>query len=116
MNIAETIVLIICLTLVVIVGGLYFINSKKINKKTKVDTKKTDNPQSNPQKPVEIEQKPVAVGIIQEKAKTKQEDGDFANFREKEEISQKEKIKKEVNNLTPEMKKIIVSDLLKPKF
>lgn len=115
MNTAEIIILISFVVILLVIGVLYFVNSKKINKKSGKD--KDNKTANDSEKPVVVEQKPVSVGIIQEEKHSKPNECEFAPFREQKlELTEKEKIKKEVSNLTPEMKKIIVSDLLKPKF
>ena len=117
MNTAEIILLISFIVILLVIGVLYFVNTLKINKKEGNGTKKDNKTASEPENTAVAEQKPVAVGIIQEKKCFKQDEVDLAPFREpQKEPTEKEKIKKEVSNLTPEMKKIIVSDLLKPKF
>lgn len=116
MNIAEIITLIIFIVILLVIGVLYFVNTLKINKKAGKGTKKVDNTHSESENTAVVEQKPVAVGIIQKEGLLKPDECDFAPFRDQPKQTEKEKIKKEVSNLTPEMKKIIVSDLLKPKF
>ena len=117
MNIAEIITLISFILILIVIVALYFVNTLKINKKEGKSKGKDDKIKTEAENQVIVEQKPVAVGIIEEKKYFKQDESDFAPFREqKPELTEKEKIKKEVSNLTPEMKKIIVSDLLKPKF
>ena len=82
--------------------------------------KKEPKPENTVAKKSEPEQKPVPVGIIKEESKVEtltsvEPEYDLAPLREKP-STQQEQIKAEVKVLSPEMKKVIMSDLLKPKF
>lgn len=110
------------LLFVLITYLLHGIKVEKKNKKEKVQEKKVE------EKPKEVEipeQKPVPVGIIREKnveaEQGKQPEYDLAPLKDKPKenpVTQKteKNLQSDIKNLSPEMKKVIMSDILKPKF
>ena len=119
MSKTEIIVLIIIGGIALSILALYAYHSIKMKPKKAKEDKPKDEEQASKNSSI-TEQKPVAVGIIKEEkpeinADTSIEEYDLAPFKEHND-SKQEEIKKEVNSLSPEMKKVLMSDLLKPKF
>ena len=113
-----TIVLIVAVIALLLIN--YFLHGRKLSKKQKADKKPKAKVEETKKEPVVEEQKPVPVGIIK-KDKIKPAENDLAPF--KEEIKSEEKIEKqekvfqdEFKSLSKDMKKIIMSDILKPRF
>lgn len=118
MNKIEIIVVVAISVLFISCLIMYFINAKKIAKKAGKTDEKTDSKKDEKVDTVKTaEQKPVPVGIIKPELQEKQtEEYDFAPLKEHKEQTKTEQVKGEVKNLSPEMKKVIMTDLLKPKF
>ena len=100
----------------------YLLHGRKVNKKQKLDKK--PEVKIVEEKTPEPEQKPVPVGIIKKENVVKEEDeiAPFKDVSKKDEEHKLEKktkeqsIQDEIKSLSPEMKKVIMSDILKPKF
>lgn len=125
MSTAEILALVFLLVIALTIFVTYLFHGRKLTKKQKSEKKaevkvvevKTPESQS--------EQKPVPVGIIKEKKIEKVED-EIAPFKEVplkveeqvkvEKKSKESTIQDEIKSLSPEMKKVIMSDILKPRF
>lgn len=124
---AEIIVIILIGLILLFVGVTYFFHGRKIEKKNKSEKQKSKKEEIKQEEKIQPEQKPVPVGIIKEE-KPKPVDAslnseyDLAPFKDKpketsvDKTNDNKKIQDEIKNLSPEMKKILVSDILKPKF
>lgn len=126
MTTAESIVIILIICILLFVGITYFLHGRKVDKKKK-DEKKSAKPEEkkNEEKvATPPEEKPVPVGIIrqpQPKPEAEnQPEYDLAPLKDKSETKSEtqktQNLKTDIKNLSPEMKKVIMSDLLKPKF
>lgn len=123
MNTIEKLVIILFVAIFLTIILTYFFHGRKLTKKQKAE-KKTETKKTEEVKIEEKqEQKPVPVGIIKEEKVEKNEVYDLAPLKEKEVIKpvevkqEKQKtIQQEIKDLSPEMKKVLMSDLLKPKF
>lgn len=122
MSIAE--ILVLCLFAFIVLCFLfnYILHGRKVNTKQKAEKKKEDTKQEEKSAPT-IEQKPVPVGIIKEKiVKAEDNIAPFKEIVENEEQSTNEKktkettIQEEIKSLSSEMKKVLISDILKPRF
>lgn len=110
-----------CLGAVIIIRGILINKAEKKAKQPKEDTSKKEKVEE----PKIVEEKPLPVGIVKTdtpKVEQKQID-DFAPFREnkevetvKEEVKQEKSISQQIKDLSPEMKAILFSDVIKPKF
>ncbi len=121
----EILVLIGICVIVLFVGITYFFHGRKIEKKAREEKKKA---KAELKKAVvenkEPEQKPVPVGIIKQETKSNDsvEEFEMAPFRDKPQPKVSEKkdgskdLKEEIKSLSPDMKKVMMTDLLKPKF
>lgn len=125
MNKAEIIVVILISLILLFVAITYFFHGRKIEKKNKADKQKAKTEEIKKEEAKqESEQKPVPVGIIKEEKPKSSElsskDYDLAPFKEQpakqETILETKNLKQEIKDLSPEMKKVLMSDLLKPKF
>ncbi|MGN1207889.1 MAG: hypothetical protein ACI4TI_00270 [Christensenellales bacterium] len=127
MTTAEIIVIVLIGLILLFVGVTYLLHGIKIEKKnsqTKKESQKIETKQDAIKS--EPEQAPVPVGIIKpEKPKQSEQSEnselDLAPLKDKPVEKPKEnlgakQIQDEIKNLSPEMKKIIMSDILKPKF
>ncbi len=116
----EIIVILIFVAIFLIIGGTYFFHGRKIEQEKKKQ-KSAEQKSEVIEKPIE-EEKPAPVGIIKKESIESKEEYDFAPLKEvkteenKKEQNQKQDIQQEIKNLSPEMKKILMSDLLKPRF
>lgn len=118
----EIIVLIVIFALLAFIGIFYYIHSLKINP-PKEKEKQQENKDKKEEKPLQ-EQKPVPVGIIKQEIKNEDngQEYDLAPFREtaKEETKpateNSKSVKEELLGLSQDAKKVILSDMLKPRF
>ena len=126
MNKYEILVLILFAVIFTVIFITYLLHGRKLSKKNKAEKTKPKEVEEKPVKEMVEEQKPVAVGIIKEE-KPKQEEEvvleEFAPFKEQPKVEnseikedKKQTIQDEIKNLSPEMKKVIMSDILKPRF
>lgn len=125
MNSYEILVLIIIGFVLAVILITYLFHGRKLTKKNKAEKAKPKVIEEKPKEAKKEEQKPVAVGIIKEN-KSKAEEviiDDFAPFKELPKVenntineAKKQSIQDEIKNLSPEMKKVIMSDILKPRF
>lgn len=124
---AEIIVVVLIGLILLFIGITYFLHGRKIEKKAKIEKQKAQKVEEKKEEiKTEPEQQPVPVGIIkEEKPKNvdnqEKPDYDLAPFKDKpvenkEQTKDNKNIQEEIKNLSPEMKKVIMSDLLKPKF
>lgn len=128
MNIYEILVIILFGVILLVLGVTYLLHGIKLTKKNRNDKKaKKDAKKEEKQEPIKenakTEQKPVPVGIIKEEKKEVVKPSlDIAPFKEpvaEQQVSTnegKKSIQEEIKDLSPEMKKVLMSDLLKPKF
>ena len=124
MSIAEIIVISAILAVILIIGSIIVFKGIKINKASK--------PKKTPEKKEEVkpevkEEKPLPVGIIREdKVENVNKSNDFAPFREEDKEKEikidiknknsKKSVAQQIKELSPEMKAILMSDIIKPKF
>ncbi len=120
MNVAEIIVVVVICVALVLYLLLYLFHLSRIKKRNaggeaKPKKEEKASVEENSSTP---EQKPVPVGIIKESTLKKKDDEeyDLAPLKEPIKTDKKEEIKKEVKSLSTDMKKVIMSDILKPKF
>ncbi|MBE5746535.1 MAG: hypothetical protein E7359_04575 [Clostridiales bacterium] len=126
MNIYEILVLILFAIIFLVIFITYLFHGRKLTKKIKVEKEKPKVIEEKPKEEKIVEQQRVAVGIVREEKKqveVKEEINieDIAPFKEtviknENKESNKQTIQDEIKNLSPEMKKIIMTDILKPKF
>jgi len=121
MSTAEILAIILIAFIVLCIFVTYLFHGRKLTKKQKTEKKKPEVKVVE-EKKQEPEQKPVPVGIIK-KEKVEKVEQDFAPFKEtpkSEEVKQDKKVEQtiqdEIKSLSPEMKKVIMSDILKPRF
>lgn len=120
MSVAEILAIILIAVIVLVLFVTYMLHGHKLSKKEKKD-KKTEVKVME-EKKLEPEQKPVPVGIIKEEKIVKTEN-EFAPFKKtevteekKENKTKEQSVGEEIKSLSPEMKKVLMSDLLKPRF
>lgn len=122
----DLIVILIFVAIFLIIGGTYFLHGRKIEKnkaKAKQQPKQTEEKakieESNK------DEEPVPVGIIKQEILKSKEEFDMAPLKEPEKPAKevdtkpqttKQTLPDEIKNLSPEMKKVLMSDLLKPKY
>lgn len=122
MNTESMIILIVVASFIFLLAMAIFLKGLKIKKSEK---KETPKPKEEPKK-VEVEkveEKPLPVGIIKSEI-TKEGPKvveDFAPLREKktattEKVSETKSVSQQIKDLSPEMKAILFSDVIKPKF
>lgn len=126
MTTAESIVIILIICILLFVGITYFLHGCKVDKKKKAEKKSAKPEEKKTEEKVATppEEKPVPVGIIrqpQPKPEAEnQPEYDLAPLKDKpeskSETQKTQNLKTDIKNLSPEMKKVIMSDLLKPKF
>lgn len=126
MNSYEILVLIIIGFVLAVILITYLFHGRKLTKKNKAEKVKPKVVEEKPKEEKKEEQKPVAVGIIKENKSKAEEiliENDLAPFKELPKVEnnainevKKQSIQDEIKNLSPEMKKVIMSDILKPRF
>ena len=122
MSTAEILAIILISSIALVIFVTYMLHGHKLSKKQKGEKKKEVKVVE--EQKFEPEQKPVPVGIIKVKKEEKIE-GEFAPFKEIETKTEEIKVQKkskeqsigeEIKSLSPEMKKVLMSDILKPRF
>lgn len=125
MNTESLVILIIVSTFIFILGiviilrGIIINNAEKKASKPKEETNKAEVKEETKI----IEEKPLPVGIIKTEPSKVEEKRveEFAPLREKETIQTEKKetpksVSQQIKELSPEMKAILFSDVIKPKF
>jgi len=120
MSTAEILAIILISSIALVVFITYLLHGRKLTKKQKSEKKK-DVKVLEEQKS-EPEQKPVPVGIIKNE-KQEKTDNEIAPFKEtvvsenkQEKKTKQQSLGEEIKSLSPEMKKVLMSDILKPRF
>ncbi len=126
MSIVEILVLVAFGVILLFIGITYYLHSLKIDGKPKKEqSKKEENKQVILDKTTE--QKPVPVGIVTPKSEKKESEHieyDLAPLKDKPSDEKKtennkltkQSVQTEIKNMNQNTKKIVFSDLLKPKF
>lgn len=124
MSTVEIVILVSIIVFFLGLGILYFIHSKKINSPAKKESKAEEKKDGSGDAVVkEPEQKPVPVGIIKAEVKPQiTEEYDLAPFKDtveeqkKTTNTDKKTVTEEIKGLSKDAKKVILSDILKPRF
>ena len=121
----EIIVVILIASILLFVLITYLFHGMKIEKNKKKEKKKEPAKEVKTEEIKQPEQKPVPVGIIKEAKSKINENGtteyDLAPLKDKPTLTptsscETKTLSKDIKDLSPEMKKVMMSDLLKPKF
>lgn len=126
MNKGSIVILILVASFIAILGAVIIFKGIKIKRADKKDDSKPKE-EKKAEANVEakkVEEKPLPVGILKEEIKKPQQKDieEFAPLREKEvsKIEPKEEkqksVSEQIKELSPEMKAILLSDVIKPKF
>lgn len=128
MNKTEIIIVCVVVAFVALLCLMIFFRGLKLKKadeasNEKKETEKKDDIIAKPETSVK-EEKPLPVGIIREEVKNEDNENDLAPFRESAPKETKtnnvkpenKNIAEQIKELSPEMKAILMSDVIKPKF
>lgn len=123
MSTESVVILIIVSTFIAILGAIIILKGIKINKDAKKESVKEETKKPEVKEEKRVVEKPLPVGIIKNeptKTETKAVE-EFAPLREKpvevkKETKEQKSVSEQIKELSPEMKAILFSDVIKPKF